>query len=101
LARFGHFFLIKTETSATSSTLSIQKSLQAALFPLLCHKRAVVRKRATIAIGNLTMTASNELFQEMTLSLLAEIDKRHKDVVTSTDGGEILRTLMSCVTTFW
>lgn len=92
-----HLTPLVTQASAT-----VQKQLQASLFPLLCHRRAVVRKRATLAIGNLACTTSTDQFHDMTMALLNEIEKKRKQQLQgATDEGEVLRTLMSCLTTFW
>lgn len=78
LARFG-------------SQLSVEQheQTQKCLLALLAHPRPAVRKRATIAIGNLVVHISDAMFSELLEHLLQELQK-------TSGNSEKLRTLVQC-----
>ncbi|RUS33043.1 hypothetical protein BC938DRAFT_473352 [Jimgerdemannia flammicorona] len=74
----------------SSVSQDMNKQQQNALLPLLGYPRPAVRKRTTVAIGNLVMHTNDELFDELVKRLLVELNK-------SADSKEMLRTLIQCV----
>ncbi|RKO89386.1 armadillo-type protein [Blyttiomyces helicus] len=89
LSRFGQLLV-----SESSGGAQLQKSIQKTLFPLLDHTRPAVRKRTTVAIGNLVTHSSDDLFNSLVAQLLAELQAKK-----NAGQNEKLRTLVSCVST--
>ncbi|KAJ3084208.1 Cullin-associated NEDD8-dissociated protein 1 [Quaeritorhiza haematococci] len=77
---------------AASGALELQKSIQNTLLPLLNHSRAAVRKRTTIAIGNLVTNTPDDLFGELVKKVIVEMKEKEQS-----KDYEKLRTLIGCV----
>ncbi|KAJ3415435.1 Cullin-associated NEDD8-dissociated protein 1 [Chytridiales sp. JEL 0842] len=92
LVRFGS---ILTEAPAAGSPPDqLPRQIQDALFQYLSHSRAAVRKRTTVAIGNMVAHSSDELFEQLLKKLMDEVKAKQaaKDY-------EKLKTLISCIGT--
>jgi len=83
LSKFGYAFL----NESTDTLESIQNTLKA----LLNNSRLAVRKRANNAIGNLATILPNNMFDDMILFIINELNK--------TSDIDYLKTLISCIGT--
>jgi hypothetical protein len=77
-----------------NTSLALQKSSLTVLMPLLDHSRAVVRKRAIVAIGNLAVIA----FSDIKVTLVNALLKALKEQESQNDHQKII-TLVSVIST--
>ncbi|ORX91195.1 Cullin-associated NEDD8-dissociated protein 1 [Basidiobolus meristosporus CBS 931.73] len=83
LSRFGILLVANPQ---------LQSSIQNALILLLNHSRPAIRKRATVAIGNLVVNIGDDLFNELVQKLLVELKRTENSHDKS-------KTLIYCVGT--
>ncbi|TPX36593.1 hypothetical protein SmJEL517_g01294 [Synchytrium microbalum] len=91
LSRFSHLI---TPTDTYPPHTPLQRAIQDTLLPLLDYSRPAVRKRTTVAIGNLVAHEPDDLFTELLTKLLNELK-----VKQAAKDADKLRTLVGCVST--
>ncbi|TPX40273.1 hypothetical protein SeLEV6574_g06705 [Synchytrium endobioticum] len=92
LSRFSH--LITPQDMYPAAHTPLQRSIQDTLLPLLNHSRPAVRKRTTVAIGNLVAHEPDDLFNDLLTNILSELNAKQ-----SAKDADKLRTLVGCVST--
>jgi cullin-associated NEDD8-dissociated protein 1 len=90
LTRFGS--ILSEPAPAGSPADQLARPIQDALLQYLNHSRPAIRKRATVAIGNLVAHSSDELFEQLLKKIMDELADKEK----SKDYDK-LKTLIACV----
>lgn len=93
ITRFGHFIFVTTEGMPDQE---LQTKCIDAFSPLLKHSRSSLRKRSSLALGALAGSLDPKQFDQLTASLLTELNATMEVEAAGVSPIELAKTLVHC-----